>query len=109
MKLNEELFASLAVTEVTGSPFVKYGEHRRNRFFKISAATRCAEAVCCGTGLLGAAPPPTLSRNSPRRPAGRKLLGQALQLTGRLRPQAASLCWAFQPSMKDGEITGLLF
>ena len=100
MKVTEELFSSLA-TEVTGSTFVKYGEHELDfsKFQRLSMR----EAVC-RYWPAGAAPAPTLSElaaqggpaaaahryNSWAQSAGREpLLGIA--------------------SMKDGEVTGLLF
>jgi lysyl-tRNA synthetase class 2 len=63
MKLNEELFASLA-TEVTGSPFVKYGDHEIDfsHFQRLS--------------MPPAPPRRPLLRNSPRL-GGRKWPGSA--------------------------------
>ena len=100
MKLNEELFASLA-TEVTGSTFVKYGDHDLDfsKFQRLSMR----EAVG-HYWPAGAAPAPSIAElaspggplaaaeryNIWAQPAGREPL---LGLT----------------SMKDGEITGLLF
>ena len=57
MTLTEELFASLA-TEVTGSTFVKYGEHEIDfaKFQRLSMR----EAVC-RYWPAGAAPPPTMA------------------------------------------------
>ena len=100
MKLTEELFASLA-TEVTGSTFVKYGEHDLDfsKFQRISMR----EAVC-RYWPEGAAPAPTLAELAARggpRAAGERYNSWA-QSTGRepLLGLAA---------MKDGEVTGLLF
>jgi lysyl-tRNA synthetase, class II len=100
MKLSEELFASLA-TEVTGSTFVKYGEHEIDfsKFQRLSMR----EAVC-RYWPTRAAPPPTVAElaapGGPRASAGR--YNSWAQSAG--REPLLGLA-----SMKDGEITGLLF
>ncbi|HEX4642899.1 MAG TPA: lysine--tRNA ligase [Candidatus Acidoferrales bacterium] len=100
MKLTEELFATLA-TEVTGSSFVKYGEHELDfsKFQRLSMR----EAVC-RFWPEGAAPAPTLAElaapGSPRA-AGDRYNSWALSAGREPLPGLAG--------MKDGEITGLLF
>jgi lysyl-tRNA synthetase class 2 len=100
MKLNEELFASLA-TEVTGSTFVKYGEHEIDfsKFQRLSMR----EAVC-RYWPSGAAPAPTVAELSapegPRKAAAR---------FNAWAPSAGIDALMGLDAMKDGEITGLLF
>jgi lysyl-tRNA synthetase class 2 len=100
MKLNEELFASLA-TEVTGSTFVKYGDHELDfsKFQRLSMR----EAVG-HYWPSGAAPAPSIAElASP---------GGPLAAAGRYNIWAQSAGREPLPglrSMKDGEITGLLF
>jgi len=100
MKLNEELFASLA-TEVTGSTFVKYGEHEIDfgNFQRLSMR----EAVC-RYWPEGAAPAPTLAELGAR--AGPLAAGQRYNAWAQSNGREPLLGL---PSMKDGEITGLLF
>jgi lysyl-tRNA synthetase class 2 len=100
MKLNEELFASLA-TEVTGSPFVKYGDHEID--FSHFQRLSMREAVC-KYWPSGAAPPPTIAELAA--PGGPKMAGQRYNywVTSAGREPLLGL-----ESMKDGEITGLLF
>ena len=99
MKLSEELFASLA-TEVTGSTFVKYGVHEIDfsKFQRLSMR----EAVC-RYWPAGAAPPTMAELAAPGGPqaAGHRYNSWA-QSAG--REPLLGLA-----SMKDGEITGLLF
>jgi len=100
MTLSEELFAHLAI-EVTGSTFVKYGEHEVDfaRFQRISMR----EAVC-RYWPAGAAPPSTIAELAAAggpRAAAERYNGWA-QSAGREPLLGLS-------SMKDGEITGLLF
>jgi lysyl-tRNA synthetase class 2 len=99
MKLTEELLASLA-TEVTGSTFVKYGEYEIDfsKFQRLSMR----EAVC-RHWPAGAAPPTIAELAAPGGPlaAGQRYNSWA-QSAGR-EPLLGL------PSMKDGEITGLLF
>ena len=100
MKLNEELFASLA-KEVTGSTFVKYGDHELDfsKFQRLSMR----EAVG-HYWPAGAAPAPSIAElASP---------GGPLAVAGRYNIWAQSAGREPLPgltSMKDGEITGLLF
>ncbi len=100
MKLNEELFASLA-TEVTGSTFVKYGEHEIDfsKFQRLSM-----RGAVCRYWPSGAAPPPTIAALAA--PGGPLAAGQ--------RYNSWAMSSGREPllgleSMKDGEITGLLF
>jgi lysyl-tRNA synthetase class 2 len=100
MKLNEELFASLA-TEVTGSTFVKYGEHEIDfsRFQRLSmreAVERYWPA--------GAAPPPTIAELAA--PGGARAAAERLNAWA---PSAGLEPLIGLGGMKDGEITGLLF
>jgi lysyl-tRNA synthetase class 2 len=100
MKLTEELVATLA-TEVTGSTFVKYGEHEID--FSNFQRLSMREAVNC-YWPEGAAPAPTVAELAvPGGPlaAGRRYNAWA-QSTG-IEPLLGL------DSMKDGEITGLLF
>jgi len=100
MKLNEELFASLA-TEVTGSTFVKYGDHDLDfsKFQRLSMR----EAVG-HYWPAGAAPTPSIAElASPEGPlAAAERYNIWAQSAG--RDPLLGLT-----SMKDGEITGLLF
>jgi lysyl-tRNA synthetase class 2 len=100
MKLNEELFASLA-TEVTGSTFVKYGEHEIDfsKFQRLSMR----EAVC-RYWPAGAAPPPTLAELTAH--GGPQAAGKRYNIWAQSAGREPLLGLA---SMKDGEITGLLF
>jgi lysyl-tRNA synthetase class 2 len=100
MKLNEELFASLA-TEVTGSTFVKYGEHEIDfsKFQRLSMR----EAVC-RYWPDGAAPPPTIAELAT--PGGPQA---AARRYNSWAPSAGREPLLGLASMKDGEITGLLF
>jgi lysyl-tRNA synthetase class 2 len=100
MKLNEELFASLA-TEVTGSTFVKYGEHEIDfsKFQRLSMR----EAVC-RYWPAGAAPPPTLVELAA--PGGPQAAGHRYN---QWAPSAGREPLLGLANMKDGEITGLLF
>ena len=100
MGLSEELFASLA-TEVTGSTFVKYGEHDLDfsKFQRLSMR----EAVC-RYWPEGAAPAPTLAELAA--PAGPRSAADRYNVwasSSGLDPLLGL------DSMKDGEITGLLF
>jgi lysyl-tRNA synthetase, class II len=100
MTLSEELFAYLA-KEVTGSTFIKYGEHQIDfaQFQRISMR----EAVC-RYWPAGAAQPPTIEElaaaGGPRNVADRYNAWAQSQS----REPLAGLS-----SKKDGEITGLLF
>jgi len=100
MKLSEELFASLA-TEVTGSAFVKYGEHELDfsKFTRLSMR----EAVC-RYWPEGAAPAPTIAELAA--PGGPLAAGKRYNLWA---PSAGREPLLGLESMKDGEITGLLF
>jgi lysyl-tRNA synthetase class 2 len=100
MKLNEELFASLA-TEVTGSTFVKYGEHEIDfsKFQRLSMR----EAVC-KYWPAAAAPPPTLAELTAH--GGPQAAGKRYNIWAQSAGREPLLGLA---SMKDGEITGLLF
>jgi len=100
MKLTEELFATLA-TEVTGSTFVKYGEHEIDfsKFQRLSMR----EAVC-RYWPAAAAPPPTLAELSA--PGGPQAAGNRYN---QWAPSAGREPLLGLQSMKDGEITGLLF
>ena len=102
MDLNEELFAHLAM-EITGSTFVKYGEHEIDfgKFQRISMR----EAV---------------SRYWPEGAAGRPTVAELAAPGGPRAAAARYNAWTqshgvpLEPlldlaSMKDGEITGLLF
>jgi lysyl-tRNA synthetase class 2 len=100
MALNEELFAQLA-KEVTGSTLVKYGEDEIDfaKFSRISMR----EAVC-KYWPSSAAPAPTVSELAT--PGGPRAIAE--------RYNVWALSQAREPllglgSMKDGEITGLLF
>jgi len=100
MKLNEELFASLA-TEVTGSAFVKYGEHELD--FSNFQRLSMREAVCKYWPAGGAAVPTV---------AELATAGGPLAVAGRYNVWAQSS--GREPllglaGMKAGEITGLLF
>jgi lysyl-tRNA synthetase class 2 len=100
MDLSEQLFASLA-KEVTGSTFVKYGEHEIDfaKFQRFSMR----ESI----GLYwpsGAAPPPTVAELAAP--------GGPLAAANRYNVWAASAGrehLAGLGKMKDGEITGLMF
>ncbi len=99
MKLSEELFATLA-TEVTGSTFMKYGEHEIDfsKFTRLSMR----EAVC-RYWPAGAAPPTVAELAAPGGPqAAGKRYNSWAQSEG--REPLLGLA-----DMKDGEITGLLF
>ncbi len=85
MSLTEELFAHLA-KEVTGSTFVKYGEHELD-FACVSTTFRCAKQ--CAVIGLPASIQPRRSRNS-QRPADRARLATAI--TSGRRPMAVSRC-----------------
>jgi lysyl-tRNA synthetase class 2 len=100
MKLTEELFASLA-TEVTGSAFVKYGQYELDfsKFQRLSMR----EAVCT-YWPAGALPPPTLAELAA--PGGPLAAGQRYNSWAQSAGREPLLGLA---SMKDGEITGLLF
>jgi lysyl-tRNA synthetase, class II len=100
MDLNEELFASLA-TEVTGSSFVKYGEHDLDfsKFQRLSMR----EAV----GRYwpeGAAPAPTVAELAA--PGGPRAAADRFNAWA---PSAGLDALMGLGAMKDGEITGLLF
>ena len=100
MKLNEELFASLA-TEVTGSTFIKYGEHEIDfsKFQRLSMR----EAVC-RHWPAAAAPPPTMAELAA--PGGPQAAANRYNSWAQSAGREPLLGLA---SMKDGEITGLLF
>ena len=100
MKLTEELFASLA-TEVTGSTFVKYGEHEIDfsKFQRLSMR----EAVC-RYWPEGAAPPPTLAELA--LPGGPRAAGERYNTWAQSNGREPLLGLS---NLKDGEITGLLF
>jgi lysyl-tRNA synthetase class 2 len=100
MDLTEELFASLA-TEVTGSTFVKYGEHDLDfsKFQRLSMR----EAVC-RYWPEGAAPAPTLAELAG--PGGPRAAAERFNVWAPSEGHEPLLGLA---SMKDGEITGLLF
>jgi lysyl-tRNA synthetase class 2 len=100
MKLTEELFATLA-TEVTGSTFVKYGEHEIDfsKFQRLSMR----EAVC-RHWPAGAAPPPTMAELAA--PGGPQAAANRYNSWAQSAGREPLLGLA---SMKDGEITGLLF
>ena len=99
MKLTEELFASLA-TEVTGSTFVKYGEHEIDfsKFQRLSMR----EAVC--RYWPDGAAPPTMAELAA--PGGPQTAGHRYNSWAQSAGREPLLGLA---SMKDGEITGLLF
>ena len=100
MDLTEELFSSLA-TEVTGSTFVKFGEH--NLDFSKFQRLSMREAV----GRYwpeGAAPAPTTAELAA--PGGPKAAAEGLN---RWLPSAGREPLLGLAAMKDGEITGLLF
>ena len=97
MKLNEELFASLA-REVTGSTFVKYGEHEID--FSNFQRLSMREAVCRGPACRRRFRTHDRGACRSRRTAGR---GAALQRVGTSSGREPLLGLA---SMKDGEITG---
>src|SRR5215469_1261367 len=100
MDLNEELFASLA-TEVTGSTFVKYGEHELDfsKFQRLSMR----EAVC-KYWPSGAAPAPTIAELAA--PGGPRAAAERFNAWA---PSAGMDALMGVGAMKDGEITGLLF
>jgi lysyl-tRNA synthetase class 2 len=100
MKLNEELFASLA-TEVTGSTFVKYGEYDLDfsKFQRLSMR----EAVC-KYWPAAATPPPTVVELAA--PGGPRAAGERYNSWAQSAGLEPLLGLA---SMRDGEITGLLF
>ena len=100
MQLTEELFATLA-TEVTGSTFVKYGEHDLDfsKFQRLSMR----EAVC-RFWPEGAAPAPTLAELAER--GGPLAAGERYNSWAQSTGREPLLGLA---SMKDGEVTGLLF
>jgi lysyl-tRNA synthetase, class II len=100
MKLSEELFASLA-TEVTGSTFVKYGEHEIN--FSNFQRLSMREAVV-RYWPAGAAPPPTVVELAAH--GGPQAAGQRYNSWTQSAGREPLLGLA---SMKDGEVTGLLF
>ncbi len=100
MDLTEQLFATLA-SEVTGSTFVRYGEHEIDfaKFQRLSMR----EAVC-RYWPAGAAPPPTiaeLAESGGPREAAKRFNAWA--------PSAGREPLMGLTEMKDGEITGLLF
>ena len=100
MDLSEELFASLA-TEVTGSTFVKYGEHDLDfsKFQRLSMR----EAVC-RYWPAGAAPAPTIAELAA--PGGPRAAAERFNAWA---PSAGMDALMGVGAMKDGEITGLLF
>jgi lysyl-tRNA synthetase, class II len=100
MDLSEELFASLA-TEVTGSTFVKYGEDELDfsKFQRLSMR----EAVC-RYWPAGAAPAPTIAELAA--PGGPRAAADRFNIWA---PAAGRDALMGLDSMKDGEITGLLF
>ena len=100
MDLSEQLFAHLA-KEVTGSTFIKYGEHEIDfaKFERLSMR----EAVCRHWPASAGSPPSAAELAAPAGPravAGR--YGVWAQSQG--REPLLGLA-----DMKDGEITGLLF
>ena len=100
MRLNEELFARLA-EEVTGSTFVRYGEH--NIDFANFQRLSMREAVC-RYWPEGAAPAPTVAElaeaGGPRAAAKRYNVWA---------PSGGHEPLMDLAGMNDGEITGLLF
>src|SRR5712671_532172 len=100
MALNEELFAHLA-KEVTGSTVVKYGEDEIDfaKFSRISMR----EAVCT-YWPSSAAPAPTVSELAA--PGGARGIAERYNVWARSQGREPLLGLG---SMKDGEITGLLF
>ncbi len=100
MTLTEELFAFLA-REVTGSTFVKFGEHEVDfaRFERISMR----EAVC-RYWPEGAAPAPTIAELAA--PGGPRTAANRYNAWAQSVGKEPLLGLA---SQKDGEITGLLF
>jgi lysyl-tRNA synthetase class 2 len=100
MTLTEELFVHLA-TEVTGSMFVKYGEHEIDfsRFERISMR----DAVC-RYWPKGAEPTPTATELAT--PGGPQAVAERYNVWAQDhgREMLANLS-----AQKDGEITGLLF
>jgi lysyl-tRNA synthetase class 2 len=102
MKLNEELFASLA-TEVTGSTFVKYGEHEIDfsKFQRLSMR----EAICkFWPGDAGPAPTP----EQLARPEGPRAAADLYAAwLDRRDPGTTNVVGG--PGLKPGELTGLLF
>jgi len=100
MALNEELFAHLA-KEVTGSTVVKYGEDEIDfaKFSRISMR----EAVC-KYWPSSAAPAPTVSELAA--PGGARGIAERYNVWARSQGREPLLGLG---SMKDGEITGLLF
>jgi len=101
MKLNEELFASLA-TEVTGSAFVKYGEHELD--FSNFQRLSMREAVCKYWPAGGAAAAPTFAELAMS--GGPLAVGERYNVWAQSSGREPLLGLA---SMKAGEITGLLF
>ncbi len=100
MDLNEELFAHLA-REITGSTLVKYGEHEIDfaKFQRISMR----EAVC-RYWPAGAAGPPTVAELAA--PGGPRAAAERYSKWSQSQGHEPLLGLA---SMRDGEITGLLF
>lgn len=100
MDLNEQLFATLA-EEVTGSTFVKYGEHEIDfaNFQRLSMR----EAVC-RYWPAGAAPPATIAELAA--PGGPLAAAKRYNVWASSAGREPLMGLA---GMKDGEITGLLF
>ena len=100
MALNEELFAHLA-KEVTGSTVVKYGEDEIDfaKFSRISMR----EAVC-KYWPSSAAPAPTVSELAA--PGGARGIAERYNVWARSQGREPLLGLG---TMKEGEITGLLF
>jgi lysyl-tRNA synthetase class 2 len=100
MALNEELFAHLA-KEVTGSTVVKYGEDEIDfaKFQRISMR----EAVC-KYWPSSAAPAPTIAELAT--PGGARAIAERYNVWAQSHGREPLLGLG---SMKDGEITGLLF
>jgi lysyl-tRNA synthetase class 2 len=100
MALNEEFFAHLA-KEVTGSTLVKYGEYEIDfaKFSRISMR----EAVC-KYWPSSAAPEPTVSELAT--PGGARAIAERYNVWAQSQGREPLLGLG---SMKDGEITGLLF
>jgi lysyl-tRNA synthetase, class II len=100
MALTEELFAHLAV-ELTGSTFIKYGEHEVDfaKFQRISMR----EAVC-RFWPGGAPPPPTTAELAA--PGGSRAVAERYNAWAQSAGREPLLGLS---SQKDGEITGLLF
>jgi lysyl-tRNA synthetase class 2 len=100
MDLSEELFASLA-TEVTGSTFVKYGEHE----IDFSKFQRLSMREAVGRHWpSGAAPAPTVAELAA--PGGPRAAAERFNVWA---PTAGREPLLGLGAMKDGEITGLLF